>query len=68
LQTAFIAEQAAQCGFCTSGMIIMVADLLTRNPHPTEAEIKKWMNPHLCRCATHNAIVRAIKRAARAAA
>jgi aerobic-type carbon monoxide dehydrogenase small subunit (CoxS/CutS family) len=68
LQQAWIDEQVPQCGYCQSGMIIMAADLLARTPRPTEAEIKKWMNPHLCRCATHNAIVRAIKRAARAAA
>lgn len=65
LQTAFIAEQAAQCGFCTSGMIIMAADLLTRTPRPSEAEIKKWMNPHLCRCGTHYRIVAGIQRAAK---
>jgi aerobic-type carbon monoxide dehydrogenase small subunit (CoxS/CutS family) len=68
LQQAWIDEQVPQCGYCQSGMIIMAADLLSRTPRPTEAQIKKWMNPHLCRCATHNAIVRAIKRAAVAAA
>jgi aerobic-type carbon monoxide dehydrogenase small subunit (CoxS/CutS family) len=46
-------------------MIIMAAELLERKARPTDAEIKKWMDPHLCRCATHNAIVRAIKRAAK---
>jgi aerobic-type carbon monoxide dehydrogenase small subunit (CoxS/CutS family) len=64
LQQAWIDEQVPQCGYCQNGMIIMAADLLARKSRPTEAEIKKWMNPHLCRCATHNAIVRAIKRAA----
>jgi nicotinate dehydrogenase subunit A len=68
LQTAFIKEQAAQCGFCTSGMLIMAADLLTRNPRPTEAEIKKWMNPHLCRCGTHYRFVAGIQRASKAVA
>ena len=68
LQTAFVAEQAAQCGFCTSGMLIMAADLLTRTPRPTEAEIKQWMNPHLCRCGTHYRIVAAIKSASKAMA
>ena len=68
LQQAWIDEQVPQCGYCQSGMIIMAADLLSRTPRPTDAQIKKWMNPHLCRCATHNAIVRAIKRAAVAAA
>ncbi|MGE5099834.1 MAG: (2Fe-2S)-binding protein [Deltaproteobacteria bacterium] len=68
LQQAWIDEQVPQCGYCQNGMIIMAADLLARKSRPTEAEIKKWMNPHLCRCATHNAIVRAIKRAATATA
>ncbi len=68
LQQAWIDEQVPQCGYCQNGMIIMAADLLSRNPKPSDAEIKTWMDPHLCRCATHNAIVRAIRRAARAAA
>ena len=68
LQQAWIDEQVPQCGYCQAGMIVMAADLLSRNPHPSEAEIKQAMDPHLCRCATHNAIVRAIKRAATATA
>ena len=68
LQQAWIDEQVPQCGYCQSGMIIMAAELLARKKRPTDAEIKKWMDPHLCRCATHNAIVRAIKRAAKATA
>ena len=68
VQRAWEAEQVPQCGYCQSGMIIMAAELLARKKRPTDAEIKKWMDPHLCRCATHNAIVRAIKRAARATA
>lgn len=68
LQQAWIDEQVPQCGYCQSGMIIMAAELLERKSRPTDAEIKKWMDPHLCRCATHNAIVRAIKRAAKATA
>jgi aerobic-type carbon monoxide dehydrogenase small subunit (CoxS/CutS family) len=68
LQQAWIDEQVPQCGYCQSGMIVMAADLLARTPRPTDAQIKQWMNPHLCRCATHNSIVRAIKRAARTAA
>lgn len=67
LQRAWIDEQVPQCGYCQSGMIVMAADLLSRNPDPSDAEIKQAMDPHLCRCATHNAIVRAIKRAAKAA-
>ena len=51
----------------TDSVIVMAADLLSRNSDPSEDEIKQAMDPHLCRCATHNAIVRAIKRAARAA-
>ena len=66
LQQAWIDEQVPQCGYCQSGMIVMAADLLSRNSDPSEAEIKQAMDPHLCRCATHNAIVRAIKRAAKA--
>jgi nicotinate dehydrogenase subunit A len=68
LQKAFIAEQAAQCGFCTSGMLIMAADLLARTPRPTEAQIKAGMNPHLCRCGTHYRFVAAIQRASKAMA
>lgn len=68
LQQAWIDEQVPQCGYCQSGMIIMAADLLSRNARPSDAEIKEAMDPHLCRCATHNAIVRGIKRAATAAA
>jgi aerobic-type carbon monoxide dehydrogenase small subunit (CoxS/CutS family) len=66
LQQAWIDEQVPQCGYCQSGMIIMAADLLSRNPRPSDAEIRETMDPHLCRCATHNAIVRAIKGAAAA--
>jgi aerobic-type carbon monoxide dehydrogenase small subunit (CoxS/CutS family) len=68
LQQAWIDEQVPQCGYCQSGMLIMAVDLLSRNAHPSDAEIKQAMDPHLCRCATHNAIVRAIKRAAKATA
>jgi isoquinoline 1-oxidoreductase subunit alpha len=68
LQQAWIDEQVPQCGYCQSGMIVMAADLLARNARPSDSEIKQAMDPHLCRCATHNAIVRAIKRAASATA
>ncbi|HXF35334.1 MAG TPA: (2Fe-2S)-binding protein [Candidatus Acidoferrales bacterium] len=64
LQTAFIAEQAAQCGYCTSGMIVSAASLLRKNPHPTDAQIKAALDGNLCRCASHLRIVRAVKRAA----
>jgi nicotinate dehydrogenase subunit A len=66
LQTAFIEEQAAQCGYCTNGMIMSAAALLHKNPHPTEAQIKAALDGNLCRCATHLRIVRAVKRAAAA--
>jgi nicotinate dehydrogenase subunit A len=65
LQRAFIAEQACQCGFCGSGMVMSAKALLDRNPRPTEGEIKGALNDHLCRCASHNRIVRAVQRAAR---
>jgi nicotinate dehydrogenase subunit A len=64
LQQAFIDEQAAQCGYCISGMVMRAETLLQINPHPTEDEIRQHMRPNLCRCGTHAAIMRAIKRAA----
>ena len=67
LQTAFIDEQAAQCGYCANGMIMTAKTLLDKNPRPTEAQIKKAMAANLCRCGTHNRIVRAIQRAAKIA-
>jgi nicotinate dehydrogenase subunit A len=66
LQKAFIDEQAAQCGYCANGMIIAAADLLKRNPQPTEAEVRESLAGYLCRCGTHNRIVRAVMRAAQA--
>ena len=66
LQKAFIDEQAAQCGYCTSGMIIAAADLLKRNPQSTEAEVRRALAGHLCRCGSHNRIIRAVMRVARA--
>lgn len=64
LQQAWIDEQVPQCGYCQNGMLIQAADLLYRNPHPTDQQIKVAMDGHLCRCATYLRIVRAIKRAA----
>ena len=64
LQQAFIEEEAAQCGYCISGMVMQAQALLNRNPHPTEEEIRSHIEPNLCRCGTHVAIMRAIKRAA----
>ena len=66
VQAAFIAEQAAQCGYCTNGMIIVAADLLNRNPRPTEAQIRGALNGNLCRCGSYNRIVRAVMRVAQA--
>jgi nicotinate dehydrogenase subunit A len=63
LQKAFIAEQAAQCGYCISGMVIAAASILKASPRPSRDEIKRGMDGHLCRCATHLRIVRAIERA-----
>ena len=65
LQKAFIEEQAAQCGYCANGMIMTAKALLDRNPRPTEAQIRKALAANLCRCGTHNRIVRAIQRAAK---
>jgi nicotinate dehydrogenase subunit A len=65
VQRAFIAEQAAQCGYCIPGMIVRAHALLQRNPAPTEAEIRTHMAPNLCRCGTHARILRAVQRAAR---
>jgi nicotinate dehydrogenase subunit A len=66
LQQAFIAEQAAQCGYCTAGMIVRAQALLDRNPAPSDAEIRAHMEPNLCRCGTHLRIIRAIRRLAEA--
>jgi aerobic-type carbon monoxide dehydrogenase small subunit (CoxS/CutS family) len=68
LQQAFIEEQAAQCGYCTSGMIVAAQALLDRNPTPTESDIRIALSGNLCRCGTHNRIVRAVLKAARSAA
>jgi nicotinate dehydrogenase subunit A len=67
LQQAFIDEQAVQCGYCINGMIMQAKTLLDQRPHPSDDEIKQALAGNLCRCGTHLRIVRAIKRAARAA-
>lgn len=64
LQRAMIAEQAAQCGYCASGVIIQAQALLDRNPNPTESDVRSALNGFLCRCGAHNRIVRAVLRAA----
>lgn len=63
LQSAFLAEQAAQCGFCTSGILISAAALLEKNPKPTESEVRAALDRNLCRCGSHNRMVRAVLRA-----
>ena len=64
LQQAFIDEQAAQCGYCISGILISATELLQKNHQPTEADVRAALDKHLCRCGSHNRIVRAVLRAA----
>jgi nicotinate dehydrogenase subunit A len=64
LQRAFIAEQAAQCGYCIPGMMMRAQALLERNPKPSEADIRVALEPNLCRCGTHMRILKAVQRAA----
>jgi nicotinate dehydrogenase subunit A len=64
LQTAFMEEQAMQCGFCTSGILMSAAALLQRQPQPTRQEIVQAIDGNLCRCGAHNRVVRAIEKAA----
>ena len=64
LQRAFVEEQAAQCGFCATGIIMTAKALLDANPRPDEAEIRTALKGNLCRCGTHHRILRAIQRAA----
>jgi aerobic-type carbon monoxide dehydrogenase small subunit (CoxS/CutS family) len=68
LQQAVIDEQAIQCGYCYSGLLVKGAELLSRIPQPTDAQIRAAMNGHLCRCGTYPRLIDAIHRAARAAA
>ena len=65
LQQAFIEEQAAQCGYCASGMIMSAKALLDKVRNPSEAQIREAMAGNLCRCGTHSRILRAIQRAAK---
>jgi nicotinate dehydrogenase subunit A len=64
LQQAFIDEQAAQCGYCATGIIMAAKALLDANPHPSDSEIRAALKGNLCRCGTHQRILRAIHRAA----
>jgi nicotinate dehydrogenase subunit A len=66
LQQAFIEEQAAQCGYCTNGMIMSAKELLDRHPRPSEPDVRAALASNLCRCGTHNRIIRAVLRAAQA--
>jgi|SRR5690349_4594121 nicotinate dehydrogenase subunit A len=64
LQRAFIAEQALQCGYCVSGILMSAAALLMRNPKPSDADVKAALDRNLCRCGSHNRMIRAVLRAA----
>src|SRR5277367_35853 len=66
LQQAFLDEQAGQCGYCLSGILISAVALLARNPHPSREEIVRALDPHLCRCGSHMRMLRAVARAAEA--
>ena len=63
LQQAFLDEQAGQCGYCLSGILISAAALLARNTTPSRADVAAALDPHLCRCGVHNRIIRAVQRA-----
>jgi nicotinate dehydrogenase subunit A len=64
MQRAFIAEQAAQCGYCIPGMMMRAHALLQKNPRASDADIRAALQPNLCRCGTHMRILRAVRRAA----
>jgi nicotinate dehydrogenase subunit A len=66
LQVAFLAEQAGQCGYCLPGILVSAAALLAREADPDEGVIREALDPHLCRCGSHNRIIRAVRRAAAA--
>jgi nicotinate dehydrogenase subunit A len=66
LQQAFIDEQAAQCGYCLSGILVSASALLAQQPDPSDAQVRAALDRHLCRCGSHNRIVRAVLRAASA--
>jgi nicotinate dehydrogenase subunit A len=68
LQRAFIAENAAQCGYCTAGIVMRAKALLDDNPRPSEQQVRAALRDNLCRCGAHNRVVRAVLRAAREAA
>ena len=64
VQKALLAEQAAQCGYCMSGIAVSASSLLSQNKNPTEVEIRQALEKHLCRCGSHGRVIRAIQRAA----
>src|SRR5436853_4598887 len=64
VQKALIAEQAAQCAYCMSGIAVSAAALLAANKRPTESEVREALDKHLCRCGSHNRVVKAVMRAA----
>jgi nicotinate dehydrogenase subunit A len=66
VQAAFVAEQAAQCGYCTAGMVVTARALLEQNRRPTEADVKQALAGNLCRCGSHVRVIRAVLRAAAA--
>lgn len=66
VQAAFIAEQAAQCGYCTAGMVVAARAFLDQNPRPREAEARRALAGNLCRCGSHARVIRAVMRAATA--
>ena len=65
VQRALIAEQAAQCGYCMSGIAVSAAALLSRNPSPSEVQVREALDKNLCRCGSHNRVVKAVLRAAK---
>jgi nicotinate dehydrogenase subunit A len=67
VQAAFIAEQAAQCGYCTNGMIMAATALLSRMPHPVEKDVREALAQNLCRCGSHARVLAAVLRAAQGA-
>ncbi len=64
VQAAFKEAHGLQCGFCTPGMVMAAADLLSKNPSPTEAEIRSWLKGNICRCTGYHNIVKAVETAA----
>jgi nicotinate dehydrogenase subunit A len=65
VQKALIAEQAAQCGYCMSGIAVSAAALLSSNPNPSEQQVREALDKNLCRCGSHNRVIKAVMRAAR---